>query len=402
MRGQAHASMREGEHQARAREGAPLMSVRARTSQVAMAQAKSEHGIEPRDVAGVGITNQRETLVVWDRTSGKPLHNALVWHDLRTAAVAEGIKRDHGGADAFRDVTGLPVSTYFSATKLMWLRDNVPAVAEALRDGSAMVGTIDSWLLYSLTGGAGKGVHVTDVSNASRTMLMDLRARQWHAPTCDTLGVPLKCLPQIRSNAEVYGAIVGGPLDGVALSGCVGDQQAAVLGHRCVEGEAKNTYGTGCFMLMHTGDRVVPSAHGLLSTALFQLGPDATPQYALEGSVATAGCGVQWLRDKLGIISESSEVETKAKSVPDTAGVYFVPALTGLYAPHWRADARGTVVGLTHYATDAHICRAMLEAICFQSNEVLESMVKDEQSEVCARPSPARLRARGAGCGRCR
>ena len=182
----------------------------------------------------------------------------------------------------------------------------------------------------------------------------------------------------------------------------MGDQQAAVLGHRCVEGEAKNTYGTGCFMLMHTGDRVVPSAHGLLSTALFQLGPDATPQYALEGSVATAGCGVQWLRDKLGIISESSEVETKAESVPDTAGVYFVPALTGLYAPHWRADARGTVVGLTHYATDAHICRAMLEAICFQSNEVLESMVKDEKSEVCARPSPARLRARGTGCGRCR
>lgn len=347
--------------------------------QGAMEQAAREHVVAASEVAGVGITNQRETVVVWDRASGRPLHNAVVWHDLRTADVVKELCEAHGGIDAFRATCGLPISTYFSATKLLWLKRHVPEVAAAMADGSAMVGTIDSWLLYNLTGGAkAGGVHVTDVSNASRTMLMELKSGSWHAPTCEAFGIPLGCLPAIRSNAEVYGRITSGALAGVKLSGCVGDQQAAVLGHRCREGEAKNTYGTGCFMLLHTGARPVPSTHGLLSTALWRLGASAPLQFALEGSVATAGCGVQWLRDKLGIIGSSAEVETKAASVPDTAGVYFVPALTGLFAPHWRPDARGTLVGLTHYSTAAHICRAMLEAICFQSGEVLTAMTKDE------------------------
>ena len=329
-------------------------------------------------VRAVGVTNQRETVVAWDRATGEPLHNAVVWMDLRTAEISARLSEQLGSKDALRGATGLPFSTYFSGLKIRWLLDNVPEVQKAAAEGRCCFGTIDSWVIYNLTGGAsGAGRFCTDVSNAARYLLMNLETLQWDPECLQAFDIDPKALPEIVSCAEVYGAICRGGLEGVPVSGSVGDQQAATLGQRCQEGEAKNTYGTGLFLLMNTGGAIVPSRHGLLTTVAFQLGKGAQTQYALEGSVATGGLAVSWLRDQLGIIEGPEEVEPVASSVPDTAGVCFVPAFSGLLAPHWREDARGAILGLTQYSTKAHIVRATLEALAFQSKDVLEAMVKD-------------------------
>jgi glycerol kinase len=358
------------------------------------------------DIAAVGITNQRETLVAWDITTGKPLHNAIVWCDLRTTAICHDLqlaspkpaptadaassgssssssaaKSSKGDRDRFRASTGLSISTYFSAVKLLWLLRNSPAVRAAADAGTLRVGTIDSWLLYKLTAttptGTG-GVHVTDVTNASRTMLMSLHTRAWDAGICAELGVDTAWLPRIRSNSEQYGAIAAGALRGVALTGCIGDQQAALLGQHCVQpGAAKSTFGTGAFLLMNTGAEAVPSARGLLTTVAFQLGPKEECQYALEGSVAVAGAALSWLQSSLEIVSSPKEIDRLAESVPDNGGVYFVPAFSGLLSPHWRDDARGVIAGVTRYATRAHFCRAALEAAAFQTRDVLCEMEQE-------------------------
>ena len=354
-----------------------------RTIETCMAEAKERHGITAAHVKGVGLMNQRETTVVWDRETGKSLHRAVVWLDVRTADTCHALEKRLGGKDALRGKCGLPISTYFSGVKLRWLIDNVPAVQEACVSGRAMFGTVDSWLLYNLTGGAGGGgVHVTDCTNASRTMLMDLETRAWDAGLCNALGIPMGVLPRIASCSEAYGALCRGALSGTTLGGCLGDQQAAMLGQRCAKGDGKNTYGTGCFLLMNTGEQVVPSSHGLLSTVCFQLGPNDPCQYALEGSIAIGGAAVQWLRDNLGVISQASDVETLAASVEDAGGMHFVPAFTGLFAPRWRDDARGCMVGMTQYTTKAHVCRAALEAVCYQTREVLDAMVADSGIEL--------------------
>ncbi|GLI71029.1 hypothetical protein VaNZ11_016146 [Volvox africanus] len=361
-------------------------------------------GRPPLRMMALGITNQRETTVVWSRTTGLPLHNAVVWLDNRTSELCDRLAATHGGRDAFRSVTGLPISPYFSATKYLWMYDNVPEVRAAVDSGDAAVGTIDSWLIWQLTGGPLGGVHITDVTNASRTLLMDLDSLDWHDPTLAAFRCPRAILPRIASNAEVYGLITPtaatapiygnasgssggfaspihplGPLEGVPIAGCLGDQMAAMLGQRCRPGEAKNTYGTGCFMLLNTGQRRIASTHGLLTTVAFKLGPDKRANYALEGSVAVAGLGISWLRDNLGLIGSAAESEVLAASVPNTGGVYFVPAFSGLLAPHWRADARGVLLGMTSFTTRAHVVRAMLEAICFQTREVLDAMRRDAE-----------------------
>ena len=344
-------------------------------------------------IVGVGITNQRETTVVWDKITGAPLHNAIVWMDSRTSGVCEEMAA-HGGSDRFRDTTGLPVSTYFSAYKLRWLLRNVQNVKKAAHDGRAAFGTVDSWLIYCLTGG---NTHVTDVTNASRTNLMDLKTFSWHEDTLEAFEIPKGMLPQIRSSAEVYGCINTHKLmDGIPsltfvadidqreipICGCLGDQQAAMMGHRCQKQDAKCTYGTGAFLLAHTGTEPVFSKHGLLTTVAHQLGPKEPVSYALEGSIAVAGAGVSWLRDGLGIISTASESETVASSVSDTGGVYLVPAFSGLLAPWWRDDARGIIIGLSQYTKKGHIVRAMLEAIAFQIRSVVEAIESDTSGEL--------------------
>lgn len=342
----------------------------------AIGQATTKIG--PLNVRGVGITNQRETTIVWHRLTGQPLYNAIVWLDTRTRELCSRMEEQlEGGRDHFRATTGLPISTYFSAFKWKWLYENVPDVTAAVDAGQACFGTVDSWIIYQLSGGCGKGVHTIDVTNASRTMLMDLATCDWHAPFLPLFNMPEACLPRIVSNSEIYCLVSGGILDGVPVAGCLGDQMAAVLGQRCVMGEAKNTYGTGCFMLLHTGPKPIPSAHGLLTTLAYKLGPDAQPQYALEGAVAVAGLGVSWLRDNLRMFDSPEELQELAGTVSNTGGVYFVPAFMGLLAPRWMDSARGALVGLTGYTTRAHIARAMLEAICFQSREVLDAMRKD-------------------------
>lgn len=336
-------------------------------------------GITKDDIAGIGITNQRETTIVWDKVTGKPLHKAIVWLDLRTAETVAKLTHGHGGKDRFRKKTGLPVSTYFSATKMRWLLDNVPEVKKAAEEDRCAFGTVESWLIYKLTGGQDGGVHITDVSNASRCMLMDLHTLAWDEDICRTLGVNPKMLPEIRSNAEVYGRVKGHEaLEGLPISGALGDQHAALLGQGCLEvGSSKNTYGTGCFMLLNTGSDLVPSKHGLLTTIGFKLGPSAQVTYALEGSVACAGRTVQWLRDNLGLFQRTSEVEALAKSVEDSGGMTLVPAFSGLYAPYWRDDARAVAVGMTLYTRKEHICRAALESVAFQTVDVLEAMKQD-------------------------
>eukprot|EP00735_Rhodelphis_limneticus_P014787 TRINITY_DN886_c0_g1::TRINITY_DN886_c0_g1_i1::g.25464::m.25464 TRINITY_DN886_c0_g1::TRINITY_DN886_c0_g1_i1::g.25464 ORF type:complete len:508 (+),score=117.03,sp/C5C1C4/GLPK_BEUC1/54.37/0.0,FGGY_N/PF00370.16/3.3e-81,FGGY_C/PF02782.11/7.1e+03,FGGY_C/PF02782.11/7.9e-61,BcrAD_BadFG/PF01869.15/0.13,BcrAD_BadFG/PF01869.15/24 TRINITY_DN886_c0_g1_i1:53-1576(+) len=340
---------------------------------------KCSSKVTPSDVKAIGITNQRETTIVWDRHTGKPLHNAIVWLDTRTSSICDSLTEGYG-IDRFRDITGLPISTYFSGMKLKWLLEHVEGLKHAAHEGRALFGTVDSWLTWCLTGGQNGGVHVTDVTNASRCLLMNIHTMTWNSMICTILGVPMEMLPEIRSSSEVYGhvALADTGLQGVPIAGILGDQQAATVGQGCfAPGHIKNTYGTGCFMIMNTGSRAIPSTHGLLTIPLYKLGPDAPTVYGLEGSVAIAGAGVQWLRDNLKIISSSKDVEAYASAVPDTGDVYFVPAFSGLYAPRWRRDARGTIVGMTQFTTRDHICRAVLESVCWQTYDLIEAMAKD-------------------------
>eukprot|EP00249_Psilotum_nudum_P017233 c26224_g1_i1 orf=248-1810(-) len=332
-----------------------------------------------RCLKAVGITNQRETSIIWSKSSGKPLYNAIVWMDARTSSICRRLENElSGGRKHFAEITGLPISTYFSAMKLIWLLESVPDVKLAIENDDALFGTVDTWLIWNMTGGVGKGVHATDCSNASRTMLMDLSTLEWHCATLDALGIPAKVLPKIISNAEIIGNIQEGwPLAGVPLAGCLGDQHAAMLGQLCKIGQAKSTYGTGCFILLNTGENIVNSKHGLLSTIAFKLGSKARTNYALEGSIAIAGAAVQWLRDSLGIINTANDIEDLAKTVENTGGVYFVPAFNGLFAPWWRDDARGVCVGLTQFTNKGHIARAILESMCFQAKEVIDAMHSD-------------------------
>ncbi len=350
-----------------------------RTQEVVRA-ALTRAGVQPTDIAAIGITNQRETTVVWDKRTGRPYYNAIVWQDTRTKGICDTLARD-GGQDRFRDKTGLPLATYFSGPKLKWILDNVPEVRAAAERGHALFGTIDTWLIWNLTGGPDGGAHVTDVTNASRTLLMNLHTLEWDDDILRVLDIPRAMLPRIvpSSDPATWGTTrEEGPF-GAAIPVCgnLGDQQAALVGQTCFDvGEAKNTYGTGCFLLMNTGPRPVPSQHGLLTTLAYKFG-DAPAVYALEGSIAITGALVQWLRDNLQFFEKSSEVEACARSVPDNGGIYFVPAFSGLFAPYWRSDARGIIVGLTRYINKGHICRAALEATAYQTRDVFEAMVQD-------------------------
>jgi glycerol kinase len=337
-------------------------------------------GLQTSDLAALGITNQRETAVVWNRKTGRPYYNAIVWQDTRTDRIASTLERE-GKGDVIRQKAGLPPATYFSAGKVQWILENVEGVREAAEAGDAVFGNTDTWLLWNLTGGTDGGVHITDVTNASRTMLMNLETLDWDDELIGFFGIPRQMLPEIRpsSDPNTYGeTLANGPLGGaVPLTGDLGDQQAATVGQVCFNpGEAKNTYGTGNFMLLNTGTELVRSNAGLLSTMCYKFG-DEDPVYALEGSIAVTGSAVQWLRDQLGIISGASETETLARQVEDNGGVYFVPAFSGLFAPYWRSDARGAIVGLSRFNTNAHLARATLEAICYQSKDVADAMEKD-------------------------
>jgi glycerol kinase len=338
--------------------------------------AMQRKGIGPSDLAALGITNQRETAVVWDRNTGRPYYNAIVWQDTRTDRIASALDRD-GRGDVIRQKAGLPPATYFSGGKIQWILENVDGVREAAERGDAIFGNTDSWLVWNLTGGN----HVTDVTNASRTMLMNLETLDWDDELLSFFDIPRSMLPEIRpsSDPRTYGATLdNGPLGGnVPLTGILGDQQAAMVGQVCfAPGEAKNTYGTGNFMLLNTGTELVRSNNGLLTTVCYKFG-DAAPVYALEGSIAVTGSAVQWLRDQLHIINDAAQSERLASQVPDNGGVYFVPAFSGLFAPYWRSDARGAIVGLSRFNTDAHIARATLEAICYQSRDVVDAMAQD-------------------------
>lgn len=331
------------------------------------------------DITAVGLTNQRETVVVWDRATGEPIHPAIVWQDTRTQQACDELAAASPlGTARFVERTGLPLATYFSGPKIAWILDHVPGARERAEAGELAFGTTDSWLLWNLTGGPDGGVHATDVTNASRTLLMDLRTLRWDPELAAALRVPLAMLPQIRSSAEVYGEAHGSTLlPGVPIAAILGDQQAATFGQACfTPGSAKNTYGTGNFMLLNTGAEPVRSEHGLLTTVAYRLG-DAAPAYALEGSIAVTGSLVQWLRDNLGLFARTAQVEALAASVADNGGAYLVPAFSGLFAPHWRPDARGVLVGLTRYVTKAHLCRAALEATALQTRDVVEAMAKD-------------------------
>ncbi len=333
----------------------------------ALAASDAEAG----DIAAIGITNQRETTVVWDRETGEPIHNAIVWQDTRTDALVRELAGEEG-LDRLRPAVGLPLSTYFSGPKITWLLDNVPGARERAQDGRLAFGNIDTWLLWNLTGGSRGGVHATDVTNASRTMLMDLRTLDWHEPSLELMGIPRAILPEIRSSSEVYGEAAGTALGGRPVAGMVGDQQAALFGQTCFSrGEAKNTYGTGSFLLVNTGPEIV-ECPALLTSVAARIG-SAPASYVLEGSIAVTGAAVQWLRDQLGLIETAAEVEQLALTVEDNGGVYFVPAFSGLFAPYWRDDARGVIVGLTAYARAGHIARAVLEATAWQTREVLDA-----------------------------
>ena len=349
--------------------------IASRTREV-VAEAMERRGLVPGDLAAIGITNQRETTVVWDRKTGQPVCNALVWQDTRVAEFVAELARE-GGQDRFRARTGLPLATYFSAAKVRWILDNIPGARRRAEAGELAFGNIDTYLMWELTGGAAGGIHITDVTNASRTQLMDLATLQWDDEILRALAIPRALLPEIRSSSEDYGRAVWGPVKGVPLAGILGDQQAALVGQACFEpGEAKNTYGTGCFLLMNTGEHPVVSTCGLLTTVAYRLGGQPA-HYALEGSVAVAGALVQWLRDNLGLITASDAIEALARTVEDNGGVYFVPAFSGLYAPYWKDSARGVIAGLTRYANRGHLARAVLEATAFQTREVLDAMEQD-------------------------
>lgn len=356
-------------------------------TQRAVSGALEKLGAAPGDIAAVGVTNQRETTVVWNRRTGQPYHNAIVWQDTRTDRLCAELAGAEG-PDRFRAKVGLPLSTYFSGPKIRWLLDNVPGLREAARRGDALFGTIDTWLIWNLTGGVTGGAHVTDVTNASRTMLMALDRLEWDDDILAAMKIPRAMLPTIRpsSDPDIYGyTLHDGPFGArIPICGDLGDQQAATVGQTCFDvGEAKNTYGTGCFMLLNTGTEIVPSKHGLLTTVCYQFG-DAPAVYALEGSIAIAGALVQWLRDNLRMINAASEIENLARTVEDNGGIYFVPAFSGLYAPYWRSDARGVIVGLTRFIHRGHFARAALEATAFQTREVLDAMHQDSGVELQA------------------
>ena len=345
---------------------------------VALSRANLTH----EDVAAAGITNQRETTVVWDRTTGEPVGNAIVWQDTRTQRLTEELAGEDG-PDRYKDVVGLPLATYFAGPKIAWILRNIDGARERADRGELLFGTIDTWLLWNMTGGIDGGIHVTDVTNASRTMLMDLDTLAWREDIAADMGIPLSMLPEIRSSSEVYGhGRAHGMLPGVPIAGILGDQQAATFGQACfTEGMAKNTYGTGNFVLLNTGTRRVQSRNGLLTTVCYQLG-DAAPVYALEGSIAVTGSLVQWLRDNLGMFADAPDVEKLALEVEDNGGAYFVPAFSGLFAPYWRPDARGALLGLTRFVTKNHIARAALEATAFQTREVIDAMNADAGVEL--------------------
>lgn len=329
------------------------------------------------DLAAVGITNQRETAVVWNKATGVPVMNAIVWQDTRTQRYIDELGGE-AGADRYRAVVGLPLATYFAGPKVAWILDNVPGARDTADRGELLFGTIDTWLMWNLTGGVEGGIHITDVTNASRTMLMDLVTLQWREDIAADMGIPMSMLPEIRSSSEIYGhGREHGMLPGVPIAGVLGDQQAATFGQACFsEGMAKCTYGTGNFLLLNTGDKPVQSAHGLLTTVCYKLG-EAPTVYALEGSVAVTGSLVQWLRDNLGLFADTVDIEVLANEVDDSGGAYFVPAFSGLFAPYWRPDARGALMGLTRYVTKSHVARAALEATAFQTREVMEAMNAD-------------------------
>ena len=339
--------------------------------------ALSKANLNSKNIAAVGITNQRETAMVWEKATGKPIYNAIVWQDTRTQKIVDKLAGDEG-ADKYKAKVGLPLATYFSGPKVMWILDNVDGAREKAENGELLFGNTDTWVLWNLTGGAeNDGVHVTDVTNASRTMLMDLDTLSWDESIAADMGIPMSMLPEIKSSSEVYGECKPGVLNGTPVAGILGDQQAATFGQACLEkGTAKNTYGTGNFMLLNTGEEKVPSENGLLTTVCYKIG-DQKPVYALEGSIAVTGSLVQWMRDNLHMIKDASEIEELAASVDDNGGAYFVPAFSGLFAPHWRSDARGALVGLTRFVNRGHIARAVLEATAFQTREVLDAMNAD-------------------------
>jgi glycerol kinase len=348
----------------------------ARTQEV-MDEALESAGASADDISGLGITNQRETTVVWDKNTGEPVMNAIVWQDTRTDRIVDELARD-GGQDRFQAQVGLPLATYFSGPKVRWILDNVDGARERAEAGDLLFGNIDTWCIWNLTGGTDGGIHITDVSNASRTMLMDLRKLDWDDDICSTIGVPSAMLPEIKPSSEVYGEVSsGGGFNGVKIAGDLGDQQAATFGQTCFDvGEAKNTYGTGNFLLLNTGTEAVTSKNGLLTTLGYKIG-DQPAIYCLEGAIAITGALVQWLRDNLRMIKAAPEVEDLAKSVEDNGGCYIVPAFSGLFAPYWKSNARGVVAGLTRYVNAGHIARATLEATAYQSREVVEAMNQD-------------------------
>ena len=342
-----------------------------------LSSALSRAGLAAADIAGVGITNQRETAIVWDRRTGRPVHHALVWQDTRTQDRIDALVAE-GGTDRFADTTGLPLATYFSASKLAWILDHAPGAREAAERGDLLFGTPDTWVVWNFTGGIRGGIHVTDVTNASRTLLMDLRTLDWSDELLEVWRIPRAMLPDIRSSSEVLGELrLPGVADGVPVAGILGDQQAATFGQAAFDaGQSKNTYGTGNFLLVNTGTEIVRSQHGLITTVGYRIG-DQPAHYALEGSIAVTGSLVQWLRDNLGIIQRSEDVETLAGTVEDSGGAYFVPAFSGLFAPYWRPDARGALVGMTRYVNRGHIARAALESTAFQSRDVIEAAASD-------------------------
>ena len=350
------------------------MEIWERTQDV-IASALKKGNVDPKDIAAVGVTNQRETTVVWDKATGKPIYNAIVWQDTRTDTICNDLAKD-GGQDRLRPKTGLPLATYFSGPKIKWILDNVAGARARAEKGEILFGNIDTWVIWNVTGGPKGGVHVTDVSNASRTMLMNLETLDWDPDILKIMGVPRAMLPAVKASSEVYGNAIGA-LAGIPVAGDLGDQQAALFGQTCFSpGEAKNTYGTGCFMLLNTGNKAVQSKNGLLTTLGYKIGKDKAV-YALEGSIAITGALVQWLRDNLGLIQKSADIEALANTVEDNGGIYFVPAFSGLFAPYWKNDARGAIVGMTRYVNKGHIARAALEATAYQTREVLDAMNKD-------------------------
>ncbi|MCC3274845.1 MULTISPECIES: glycerol kinase GlpK [unclassified Arthrobacter] len=339
--------------------------------------ALSKANLTRHDIAAVGITNQRETAVVWDKNTGEPVYNAIVWQDTRTQPIVDELAQN-GGLDRFKNTVGLPLATYFSGTKIKWILDNVEGARERAEAGDLIFGNTDSWIVWNLTGGPDGGAHITDVTNASRTLFMNLETLTWDEDILKEFGVPKSMMPQIRSSSEVYGMVAGSQLlRETPVAGILGDQQAATFGQAAfAQGDAKNTYGTGCFLIFNTGEEIVRSENGLITTVAYQLG-DAKPVYALEGSIAVTGSLIQWLRDNLGMINSAPEIEELARQVDDNGGVYIVPAFSGLFAPYWRSDARGAMVGLTRYVNKNHIARAALEATAFQTREVLDAVNAD-------------------------